>query len=100
MPWLATPPELHSLSTRWSRPLSHSTQVKQFQPALVSVRDGAKAAELKELIKDAPRQPEVLVGEEGICAGGQAGLQTDRLYASGVLRCSVAARPVSRRKGW
>lgn len=55
-------------------PLFHQGQVKQFQPALVSVRDGDKAAQLKELIKGAPRQPEVLVGEEGICAGGPARL--------------------------
>ena len=43
-------------------------QIRQFQPALVSVRDGGKVAALRELIKGAPRQPEILVGEEGICA--------------------------------
>jgi 1-deoxy-D-xylulose-5-phosphate reductoisomerase len=43
-------------------------QVRRFQPALVSLRDPSKVAELRELIKDAPRQPEILAGEEGICA--------------------------------
>ncbi len=43
-------------------------QIRKFQPALVSVRDGSKVDQLKELIKDAPRQPEILAGEEGICA--------------------------------
>lgn len=47
--------------------------MRQFQPALVSVRDGDKAAQLRELLKGAPRQPEILVGEEGICAGGCGG---------------------------
>lgn len=45
-----------------------AAQIRQFQPALVSVRDGSKVAQLKELIRDAPRQPEIMVGEEGICA--------------------------------
>lgn len=45
-----------------------AAQIRQFQPALVSVRDGSKVVQLKELIRDAPRQPEIMVGEEGICA--------------------------------
>ena len=40
-------------------------QVRQFQPAVVAIRDAEKVAELKELIRDVPRQPEILVGEEG-----------------------------------
>ncbi|KAL4458026.1 hypothetical protein ABPG75_012891 [Micractinium tetrahymenae] len=43
-------------------------QIRKFQPALVSVRDGSKVAALRELIKDAPRQPEIVAGEDGICA--------------------------------
>ncbi|PSC72817.1 1-deoxy-D-xylulose-5-phosphate reductoisomerase [Micractinium conductrix] len=43
-------------------------QIRKFQPALVSVRDGSKIAELKEMIKGAPRQPEFVFGEDGICA--------------------------------
>ncbi len=40
-------------------------QVRQFQPALVAIRDASKLAELRELLRDAPRQPEILVGDEG-----------------------------------
>jgi len=40
-------------------------QVRQFQPALVAIRDAGKLAELRELLRDAPRQPEILVGDEG-----------------------------------
>lgn len=47
---------------------AHLPQIRQFQPELVSVRDGSKVAELKELLKGAPRQPEIVAGEEGICA--------------------------------
>jgi 1-deoxy-D-xylulose 5-phosphate reductoisomerase len=37
------------------------TQIRQFQPKLVAIKDSSKVAELKELIKDVPRQPEILV---------------------------------------
>ena len=43
-------------------------QIRQFKPALVSVRDPAKVPALKELLAGAPRMPEIMTGEEGICA--------------------------------
>ncbi len=37
-------------------------QIRQFQPKLVAIKDASKVAQLKELIKDVPQQPEILVG--------------------------------------
>eukprot|EP00798_Chlamydomonas_sp_ICE-L_P022121 gene22121-29181_t len=42
-------------------------QIRQFNPKMVSIQDSSKVKELKELIKDVPNQPEILVGEEGAC---------------------------------
>ncbi len=44
-----------------------AAQVRQFQPALVSVRDSGAIPALKELLRGAPRMPDILAGEEGIC---------------------------------
>lgn len=41
-------------------------QIRQFQPRLVSVRNSESVAPLKELIKNVPNQPEIMIGEEGI----------------------------------
>lgn len=38
------------------------TQIRQFKPKLVAIKDSSKVAELKELIKDVAQQPEILVG--------------------------------------
>lgn len=43
-------------------------QIKQFQPKLVGISNGDDVAALKELIKDAPSQPEIVVGMDGQCA--------------------------------
>lgn len=43
-------------------------QVRAFQPAMVGLADASKLAEFKELIKDVPRQPEIVIGEEGTVA--------------------------------
>lgn len=43
-------------------------QIKQFQPKLVGISDGDDVNALKELIKDAPSQPEIVVGVDGQCA--------------------------------
>lgn len=40
-------------------------QIKQVRPKLVAIRDGSKVNELKELIRDAPEQPEIVVGDAG-----------------------------------
>jgi 1-deoxy-D-xylulose-5-phosphate reductoisomerase len=32
---------------------------------MVAIKDASKVAQLKELIKDVPQQPEILVGDEG-----------------------------------
>jgi len=40
-------------------------QIRQFQPKLVAIKDASKVPLLKELIKDVPQQPEILVGDEG-----------------------------------
>jgi len=40
---------------------SFCLQIRQFQPKLVAIKDASKVAELKELIKDVPQQPEILV---------------------------------------
>ena len=40
-------------------------QIREFSPELVAVRDGSRLEELRELIKDAPRQPEIVVGDQG-----------------------------------
>lgn len=42
-------------------------QIRRFQPQLVSVRSAESVAPLKELIKDVTPQPEIMVGQEGIC---------------------------------
>lgn len=52
----------HPTVTRF--PIRYS-QVRQFQPKMVAIKDAAKVKELKELIKDVPLQPEILVGDEG-----------------------------------
>ena len=41
-------------------------QIRQFKPRLVSVRNADSIAPLKELLKGAAVQPEILVGDEGI----------------------------------
>jgi 1-deoxy-D-xylulose-5-phosphate reductoisomerase len=41
-------------------------QIRKFNPRLVSVRNEASIAPLRELIKDVPNAPEILIGEEGI----------------------------------
>ena len=43
-------------------------QIKQFQPSLVAISSDDKVQRLKELIQDAPKQPEIMVGIEGQCA--------------------------------
>jgi 1-deoxy-D-xylulose-5-phosphate reductoisomerase len=43
-------------------------QILQFQPQIVAIQSGDKVAALKELIKNSPRQPEIVVGVEGQCA--------------------------------
>lgn len=43
-------------------------QIKQFQPKLVGISNGDDVAALKELIKDTPTQPEIVVGMDGQCA--------------------------------
>lgn len=40
-------------------------QIRQFQPKMVAIRDASQLPLLKELIKDVPLQPEILVGDEG-----------------------------------
>ena len=42
-------------------------QVKEFQPSLVAIRDGSRVAELRELLKDAAVQPEIVCGDAGAC---------------------------------
>ena len=41
-------------------------QIRQFRPRLVSVRSSDSIEPLKQLIKDVPDQPEILVGDQGI----------------------------------
>lgn len=41
-------------------------QIRQFQPGLVALRSDKRLPELKELIKDVPRQPEIVMGDSGI----------------------------------
>ena len=55
--------------------ISVLVQIRQFQPSMVAIRDPAKVSELKELIKDVPKQPEILVGDEGAVEvrGGRGG---------------------------
>lgn len=43
-------------------------QVRAFQPSLVSLADASKVAEFRELIKDVPRQPEIMTGDAGTVA--------------------------------
>lgn len=43
-------------------------QVKKFQPKLVAISSAEDVPALKELIKDAPSQPEIMIGVEGQCA--------------------------------
>lgn len=40
-------------------------QIKQFKPKMVALKNASKLNDLKELIKDAEVQPELLVGDEG-----------------------------------
>lgn len=40
-------------------------QIKQVKPKLVALRDHSKLEALKELIRDAPVQPEIVVGDAG-----------------------------------
>jgi 1-deoxy-D-xylulose-5-phosphate reductoisomerase len=41
-------------------------QIKEFAPSLVSIQDGGQVEALKELIKGAARQPEIVVGDAGM----------------------------------
>lgn len=43
-------------------------QIRKFQPSLVSLNDASKVAQLKELIKDVEKQPEIMTGNEGAIA--------------------------------
>ena len=43
-------------------------QIKQFQPSLVSINDASKVQQLKELICNVPKQPEIMTGQEGAVA--------------------------------
>uniref|UniRef100_A0A7R9Z4I5 1-deoxy-D-xylulose-5-phosphate reductoisomerase n=1 Tax=Chlamydomonas euryale TaxID=1486919 RepID=A0A7R9Z4I5_9CHLO len=40
-------------------------QVHKFKPKMVALKDASKLADFKDLIKGAPVQPEILVGDEG-----------------------------------
>ena len=42
-------------------------QVKEFRPSLVAIRDGSRVEELRERLRDAPSQPEIVVGDAGAC---------------------------------
>ena len=43
-------------------------QIRQFQPSLVSLNDGSKVQQLKELIKDVKKQPDIMTGQQGAIA--------------------------------
>lgn len=43
-------------------------QVKKFQPKLVAISSAEDVPALKELLVDAPSQPEIMIGVEGQCA--------------------------------
>ena len=43
-------------------------QIKQFKPSLVALRDASKVKDLKELIKDVDKQPEIMTGQQGAIA--------------------------------
>jgi 1-deoxy-D-xylulose-5-phosphate reductoisomerase len=47
-------------------------QVRQFQPQIVGLAAADKLAAFKDLIKDVPRQPEIVVGPEGTVAAATA----------------------------
>lgn len=40
-----------------------ASQVRQFQPSLVAIKDESKVAEFRELIKDMAVKPEIMVGD-------------------------------------
>ena len=42
-------------------------QIRTFKPKIVALVNEAKLAELKEAIADCPNQPQILVGQAGIC---------------------------------
>ena len=42
-------------------------QVREFEPSLVAIRDGSRVAQLRELLKDAAVQPEIVCGDAGAC---------------------------------
>ena len=41
-------------------------QIKEFSPSLVSIQDSAQREALKSLIKGVDKQPEIVVGQDGI----------------------------------
>ena len=41
-------------------------QIREFGPSLVSIQDSSRAEALRELIRDVPRQPEIVSGDDGI----------------------------------
>ncbi|DBB04449.1 hypothetical protein WJX77_011387 [Trebouxia sp. C0004] len=43
-------------------------QIRQFQPSLVALKDGSKVQQLKELIKDVQKQPDIMTGQQGAIA--------------------------------
>ncbi|MGL5796415.1 MAG: 1-deoxy-D-xylulose-5-phosphate reductoisomerase [Waterburya sp.] len=44
-----------------------AAQIREFQPEIVALGDESKLAELQQAIASCPRQPQILVGQEGIC---------------------------------
>jgi 1-deoxy-D-xylulose-5-phosphate reductoisomerase len=42
-------------------------QIREFQPEIVALGDESKLAQLQEAIASCPRQPQIVVGQEGIC---------------------------------
>lgn len=61
-------------------------QIKAFQPEIVSIQDSQKLPQLKELIKNCPKQPILLSGEEGVVEVARYG--DSQTVVTGIVGCA------------
>lgn len=61
-------------------------QIREFQPEIVALGDESKLTQLRQAIASCPHQPEILVGQEGICEVARYG--TAESVVTGIVGCA------------
>ncbi|BAZ44791.1 1-deoxy-D-xylulose 5-phosphate reductoisomerase [Chondrocystis sp. NIES-4102] len=63
-----------------------ASQIQEFQPEIVALGDESKLEELQQAISSFPHKPEILVGQEGICAVAAYG--DAKSVVTGIVGCA------------